>query len=91
MAPAPHNEETVCSDGTSWAGARLLYGHMTSRKEVAQSCMSNKCLQRKDDCKPGPQQSPPEVDFSSILQKGFVGAWMNWVHQTLPVLILPCS
>lgn len=52
--------------------------------------MSNKCLQRKDDCKPGPQQSPlSEVDFVRHLVKGFVGAWMNWVHQTLPVLILP--
>lgn len=43
--------------------------------------MSNKCLQRKDDCKPGPQQSRFPVDFVRHLVKGFVGAWMNWVHR----------
>ena len=52
--------------------------------------MSNKRLQCKDDRKPGPQQSlVSEVDFVWHLVKGVVGAWMNWVYQYLPVLILP--
>lgn len=88
MAPAPCSEETVCSDSTSWAGAQFMDTGLS--KEVAQGCTSNKHLQRKDDRKPGPHQSLlSEVDFVWHLVKGFVGAWMNWVHQYLPVLILP--
>lgn len=71
MAPAPHNEETVCSDGTSWAGHG--HGHTDFRKRWHKAVCQINVYSVKMTTKPGPQQSPlSEVDFMRHLVKGFV-------------------